>query len=131
MLELYNIGINELELQTMIETNSEITDLSDEEIKQLIHILKQINCSDKMIKNIIICNPFYLSRIDIDIMKLIHKLTSIGVTHLNILFDTNPDLLNRDDFEIDDFINKNKEKYSMEELVDRLESNPYIIGEEE
>ena len=131
MLELYNIGINELELKTMIETNSEIINLSDEEIKQLIHILKQINCSEKMIKNIIISNPFYLSRVDEDIMKLIHKLSSIGVINLNMLFDTNPDLLSKDAFEIDEFINKNKDKYSLEELIDQLESNPYIIGEEE
>lgn len=131
MLELYNIGINELELKTMIETNPEIIELSDEEIQQLIHILKQINCSNKMIKNIIISNPFYLSRIDEDIMKLIRKLTSIGVTNINFLFDMNPDLLSKDAFEIDEFINKNKDKYSLEELIDQLESNPYIIGEEE
>lgn len=130
MLELYNLGISELDLKNIIEMNPDITNISEEEIRKLIMILKQINCNDKMVRNIIISNPFYLSRIDTDIINLINKLASLGLSTLNLLFDTNPYLLNKDTFEIEEFLKKKQKEYSIEEIVDMIDSNPYIIEED-
>lgn len=130
MVELYNLNLNEVDIKNIIETNPDIKDVSKGEILKRIYILKQINCNDKIIKNIIISNPFYLNKSEEDIIKLIHKLTSIGLKNLDLLFDSNPDLLNKDAFEIDDFIMKKRKEYSLAEIVDMIDSNPYIIDEE-
>ena len=129
MLELNNLGLNEIDLKDIIETNPEVTELSDDEIKNQIEILKQINCNNDTIKNIIVTNPFYLTRLDDDILKLINKLTSLGINNLNLLFNSNPHLLNKDAFEIDDFIKEQQTKYTFEEIVDMIDDNPYIIDE--
>ena len=129
MLELYKIGITDLDLKDILETNPKITDISDEDIHKLINILKQINCNNQTIKNIIISNPFYLTRLDTDIINLINKLTTLGLNTLNLLFDSNPYLLNKDDFEIEDFVNDQLEKYTLEEIIDIIDNNPFIIDE--
>ena len=95
-----------------------------------IKILKYIDCLDRHIQNILICNPFYLYRSIDDVVKLIKKLLEIGMTNINLLFDSNPFLLNKDAYEIDDYINKkiNNGK-TLEDIVDEIDSNPYIIDE--
>lgn len=129
MLELYNIGLNEADINNIIKINPDIKEVSSEKIQQLLNILKQINCSQQIIKNIIISNPYYLTRIDTNIIKLINKLKELGLSTLNLLFDTNPSLLNKDAFEIDDFIAKECKEYTLEEIADMIDSNPFIIDE--
>ena len=127
MLELFKLGISETKIKEILEINPDLTQLSDEDILQNINILKQIECTESVIKNIIISNPFYLTRNHNDILNLIKKLICIGVKNLNLFFDSNPYFLNKDDFEIDDFIEEQYNKYTKEEIIDMLESNPYII----
>ena len=129
MLELFNLGISEIEIKEILETNPDLKELSDEDIIQNIFILKQIGCTDSIIKHIIISNPFYLSRSNTDIINLIKKLISIGLKNLQIFFDSNPYFLNKDDFEINDFIKEYSKKYTQEKIIDILESNPFIIEE--
>ena len=129
MLELYNLGISEKDIKYILETNPEIEEISRKEIINLINILKQINCSSPIIKNIIITNPFYLTRVDTDIIELINKLEQLGLSNLNYLFDANPYLLNKDVFEIDKFIKEQTKKYSPKDIIDMIESNPYIIDD--
>lgn len=130
MLELYNLGIEEKDLLEMIKICSEIKELDDEEIISKINILKTINCSDKQIRNILISNPSYLDRLDDDILKLIKKLLNLGFENLDLLFDSNPHVLNKDDFEIGEYIRENQEKgKSLEDIIDDLDSNPYIFDE--
>ena len=80
-----------------------------------------------MIKNILISNPNYLSRTKEDVVNLINELLSLGINDLNILFDTNPYLLDLDDFDIEDY--KLEHNYSNEELVNLLEGDPFIFSE--
>lgn len=130
MLELYKLGIKESEIRNILAINPSIQNLSESEILKLIMLLKQINANDRIIRNIIISNPFYLNRTDTDIIKLIKTLTHIGLSNLDILFDTNPYLLNKDDFEIEEFINNKIQSYSKEEIMDMIDNNPYIFDEE-
>lgn len=129
MLELYNLNITEEELEDILDTNPNIKEASKEEITNLINILKQINLSNDNIKNIIMTNPFYLTSIDTDIINLINKLKEIGITNLNYLFDSNPYLLTKESYEIDEFITKMSKTYQKEDIIDMLENNPYLIIE--
>ena len=101
---LFNLGFNENEIKGMVSINSEILDLSIEQIKGLVDILENIGCKDYHIKNIITANPYYLSRSTTDINNLINKLLSLGITRLETTFDSNPWLLNKDAYEIDEYI---------------------------
>ena len=53
MEELYNLGISDTTLKGMIEINSEILEMSNNEINEKKDILKRINCTDREILNII------------------------------------------------------------------------------
>lgn len=129
MLEFYNLGIEEKDLLEMIKTCNEIKELEDEEIISKINLLKDLDCTNKQIRNILITNPFYLDRIETDILKLIKTLLELGFKDLNILFDSNPYILNKDSFEIEDYIEEKKSEQSLEEIIDDLDSNPYLFDE--
>ncbi len=122
--------LNVDDIYNVIDTNNDIKSLSDNDILLNINKLKNVGCNDNEIRNIIITNPFYLSRFDSDIDRLINKLYSIGLKSLNYVFDSYPFILNKDSYEIDDFIiNKLEEGLSMEDVCDLLDSSPYVIDE--
>lgn len=126
LMEMFN---NE-QLKEICDTNSEIINLSDNDIESIINTLKSIGCSYDNIKNIILNNPFVLSRYDKDIVRLINKLNVMGVNNISNVFDTYPYILNKDSYEIDDFINiKLEEGLNMDEIVDIIDSFPYMIDE--
>ena len=130
MVELYNMGISETTLKNMLEVNPEISELTKQEIIEKEEILKGINCSHEQILNIICSNPTFLSKTNEEINKLLSYLLEEGFTYLNILFDSNPYILNLEPFEIkkyiDDRVNNGEEK---EEIIDDLDSNPYLFQE--
>lgn len=127
---LIEFGITSQELDEMFETNPMLEYLNEEEINNNVLFLKSLKCEDLHIRNIIICNPFYLNRSISDLQKLVSKLINIGLTDLNLLFDTNPFLLNKDAFEIDEFV-KEKQKLgiNLESIACLIDSNPYVIDE--
>lgn len=130
MEELFSLGISEDDIKNMLEQNSNIFNMSGDMIKEKIDILRYINCNERHIKNIIISNPEYLERDSSDILKLIKYLNDMGFTLLNLLFESNPYFLNYDVFEIRNYINKRKDDgIELEDIVDEVESNPYIIDE--
>lgn len=130
MEELYRIGISEVTIKSMIELEPSICEISVQEIKEKEIILEKINCNENQIINIISSNPMYLDRMNDDVLKLINKLKSYGFSMLNILFDSNPYILNLDAFEIENYINSrlnNNEK--LEDIVDDLDANPLLFNE--
>ena len=127
---LFELGIDNNDIKNMLELCPEIVNMSDNEIKEKIDMLGYIGCSMRHIKNIIVCNPNYFDRINDNIFKLIDYLKKIGVSNINLLFDSNPYLLNKDVFEIEEYINNRREMgMSFEEILDEFECNPYIIDE--
>lgn len=127
---LFELGISDTDIKNMLELCPEIKDMSDDDVKKKIDILSFIGCNIRHIKNILISNPNYLDRIDNDILNLINYLKEIGVSNIYLLFDSNPYLLNKDKFEIEEYINSKIELgLSMDDVVDEFESNPYIIDE--
>ena len=130
MQELYNLEIDDDTLLTMLEMNPEIKELTSNEVLNKINLLKIINCSNRQITNIISSNSIYLSRMDDDIKKLISYLLSVGFKSLNILFDSNPYILNLDEFEVKNYINKRVVSgESLSDIVDDLDTNPYLFLE--
>ena len=130
MEELYNLGISDITLKCMVEMNPEILEMSKNEINEKQNILKRINCTNREILNIISSNALMLSRTNSGLTNLINYLEEIGFDNLNILFDSNPYILNLEPFEIENYINSKKEEgMSLEDIVDTLDSEPYLFNE--
>lgn len=128
MVELYNLGISDATIKIMIEINPEIAKLTNQEIIKIEEMLKDINCSKTQIVNIISSNPLFLSRTNGEIIKLLSFLKEIGFTSLNILLDSNPYILNLEQFEIKNYINNRVSKgENITEIIDDLDSNPYLF----
>ena len=130
MNRLFELGITENDIKFMLDSGFEIFDMSEEEIGNKIDILKYIGCDLKQIKHIIVSNPEYLGRSNKDILKLIEYLRNIGIKDVNLLVESNPYFLNLDDFEIKDYVsNRISMGIDMDDIVNEIENNPYIIGE--
>lgn len=127
---LKKIGISEKTINQMEEICPNIKDLTNEEILSKIEILKNINCDDIQIRNIISSNAMYLDKSNTDINKLINELRKLGFDNLDLLFDGNPNILNLDDFEVRKYI-KDRERNGelLEDIVDDMSSNLFIFEE--
>lgn len=121
MKTLYNL-LGE-DFKNVLDANPFIEKLDDLEIENNINFLKEVDCSYEQMKNIIIFNPWLFNRSYDELNKLKNKLISIGITNLNITFDTQPLLLNKEIFEIDDFINEQiKKGLEINEIADIIDS---------
>ena len=130
MEELINLGLSDITLKTMQEINPEILEISEKEIIIKEEILKKINCSENQIINIIGSNPQMLSRTNGELINLISYLINLGFKSLNILFDSNPYILNLDPFEIKRYIEERSSKgEQLEQIIDELDSNPILFNE--
>lgn len=130
MIELYNIGISENTIKTMLEVEPAIKELSKKEIKEKIIFLEEINCSKNQITSIISSNPNYLNRTNEEIIKLIETLLRYGFKTLNILIDSNPYILSLEPFEITNYIDNRKNNgESLDNIIEDLDSNPYLFNE--
>lgn len=127
---LKKIGISEKTINQMEEICPNIKDLTKEEVLNKIKILKNINCDDIQIKNIISSNAMYLDKSNTDINKLINELRKLGFNNLDLLFDGNPNILNLDDFEVRKYIeDREKNGELLEDIVDDMSSNLFIFEE--
>lgn len=130
MEELLNLGISLTTLSSMYELNPEIKDISNDDVKEKIELLKLIRCSDNQIMNIISSNSLYLNKTKEEYLNLINYLTKLNFNTLNILFDSNPYILNLEPYEIENYINKKiNSGEKLEYIVDELDSNPYLFDE--
>lgn len=130
MEELFNLGISENTIRSMIELNPNIKEMSSEQIKEKEIILEKLNCSSNQIRNIISSNALYLDRTNDEVIKLINTLIKYNFKTLNILFDSNPFILNLEPFEIENYIqNRINNGEILEDIIDDLDSNPYLFNE--
>lgn len=107
---LTRYGFTFEELNYMLESNDDINKLNESEIYEKIDILGRVGCMSDHIKNIFICNPYYLTRNSKDINKLIDKLYEIGLNNLYIIFDSNPYILNYSNIDIENIVSLLKKK---------------------
>ena len=130
MEELYKLNIPDNELEYMLEVNPEIKELSVDEVKKHIDILKQINLKEDQIKEILISCPLYLSRNIEDVLDLFKKLLNYKITYLNYFIEADPFILLRDDYEIDEYVKTQSALgRDLNSIIDEFELNPYLIDE--
>ncbi len=120
---LIRYGFTIEEIKIMMDTNSLIDDINEKNINSIINILESVNCNKFEIKNILICNPFCITNNITDINNLINKLKNIGIGELNILFCTNPYILNISDKELEKLYNDKKKILNKEEIIDYINYN--------
>ena len=113
---LIRYGFSIEEIKYMMDTNQEIETVPDQNIYDLIDILGKVGCMSNHIKNIFLCNPFYLNRNPQDIEMLTKKLYNIGLENLYVVFDTNPFILNLNEYDIEKIIKK-KNGFSQKDII--------------
>ena len=127
MDSLIRFGFTIEEINILMDTNEDISLISDIEVNNIIKLLKDINCSNNTIKNIFICNPFIITTNINDIAKLIDKLKELGFKNINLLFDSNPYILNISDKLLEKLYNKKKDEgLKKEEIIDFISYNSII-----
>ena len=130
MDELYKFDISDNTIKSMIELVPEIREISEDEVIKKELLLKEVGCSDKEIRNIISSNPYYLVSVNDNIKELFDYLKKVGFSSLNILFDSNPYILNLEVFEISNYIDERNSKGELlSDIIDDLESSPYLFNE--
>ena len=124
---LIRYGFSIEEIKNIMDTNILMNNIEDKDIYTLIDILTNNGCINNQIRNIFICNPFYLSRNINDVNDLISKLKELGFTELNYLFDSNPYVLNLNASDIMSLYNDKKSTgMSDEEIRDYINYNVVI-----
>ena len=124
---LIRFGFTIEEIQNMMDSNEDILQVDDSEIEELIKLLKDIGCSLNSIKNILSCNPFYLTRGLNSIKKLLNKFYELGFSYLYILFDSNPYILNKSDTDLEELYNqKISDGLSKNEVLDFIQYNMFF-----
>ena len=127
MDSLIRFGFTIEEITILMDSNEDISYISDNDVKEIINLLKNNNCSSDTIKNIFICNPFSITNSINDTNKLIDKLKELGFNNINLLLDTNPYILNISDKFIEKLYNKKKEEgLSKDEIIDFISYNNVI-----
>lgn len=129
MKEIYNLGLCEDTIKCMLDIVPSIINISDSEVIEKEAILKMVGCSDTEISNIIGSDPEFLITPTESILKLITKLKSYGFTLLNILFDSNPYILNIDYKDLEKYIIERLKNEDLEDIIDDLDSNPILFND--
>lgn len=121
---LIRFGFTIEEINILMDTNEDISLVSDSDVNEVINLLKNNNCSIDTIKNIFICNPFTITNNINDTIKLIDKLKELGFKNINLLFDSNPYILNISDKTIEKLYNKKKDEgLNKDEIMDFISYN--------
>ena len=124
MDSLIRYGFTIEEIKILMDTNEDISSVSDNHVSDIIKLLERVNCDKEEIKNILICNPFCLSISIKSLNKLIDKLNELGFIYLNLLFSNNPYILNMSDKDLEKLYNKKKEDgLTKEEIIDFISYN--------
>ncbi len=93
-----------------------------------IEILRMLSLSEEQIKEILKENKHYIKRDKKDILDLLKSLSAIGIKDIADLIERNPFILNKDSFEIYNFIESEKKKgNNIKDILELIEIDPYCI----
>lgn len=130
MKEIYDLGLSISTIESMIDLNPDIKELSSNEFYIKKSILKELGCTDNQIRNIVGSNSLFLTRTNMEIIRLLELLINYGFKMLNILLDSNPYILNLEPFEIKKYVDSSLSKgLSLEDIIDELNNNPSIFND--
>jgi len=109
------------EIIYLINTNPDINDIESSDVEKFIEILKNYEIDENSICEIIYANPFCLNRLVEDIQHLIKKLQELKIDDIATVFESNPWFLDKDPFEIDEYIQEKIENgNTIESVLDEL-----------
>ena len=127
--KLIELGIRDIDIQNIQEF---IKEDSIYEFNKIIDLLTSIDCDEMIIRNIIVGNPYVMEKSYEEVFELINYLVTIGFKNINLLLDSYPLILNKDVLELEDYIASKMEKgLTMEDIIDKIESNPLILEEDD
>ena len=127
---LINLGISKNTIIGMLEMNPSIKELDKSYIENKIYVLKNIKCTNAQIIDIITSNSLFFNTSEEDNIKLFNYLHKLGFDNLNILFDSNPYILNLEIYEIENYVNNLLNKgIKLEDIVDELSSNTLLFND--
>ena len=118
----------DIEIEELIEQNPEIRLRKKEDIRQILKLLSDQKCNHRVLRYIIMTNPFVLTRDPHELEELIYKLKEYQVIHLDKVFEGDPYITSKNTFDVDSFFFvKQKEGYSNQDIIKILEEQPYQI----
>ncbi len=121
-MDILSSYLNDQEVIDVLEMNPMIKDLDDEEIEEMIDILKKLKCSSNTISEVIYANPFYLTNIPSSIVDIAKALIAIGINDFDELLQGNPWILDRDPDEIKEFLlDERKKGTAIEDILEKIE----------
>lgn len=113
------------EVIELLNMNPDIETLEKETANFFFETLKGLGYGEEKIKNIVLANPFSITKDSDDLKNLIESLKSLDRDYLHYIFYDNPWLLNKDAFEVEAFL---KEKqaigWDIEDIVEYIFMNP-------
>ncbi len=116
------------EINKLVEENDWIRKLNKDDLRQVIRLLANERCNNKLLRNIIQTNPEVLGKNPDELEELILKFKEYNIIHLDKVFDTYPYILNKKAYMLDTyFFIKEKEGLTEEEISKMLEEEPYKI----
>ena len=93
-----------------------------------IEILRMLSFNEEQIKEILKENKHYIKRDKKDVIELLKSLSTIGIKDIKDLLERNPFILNKDSFEIYNFVENEKKKgKTIKDILELIEIDPYCI----
>ncbi len=110
------------ELLEILEENQDIKSLSKEDIEEKIKYLQKLGCK---VNDLLLGNPFYLTRELRDVENLITTLNERNIGSIALLIEAYPNILNKDSYEIIEYFKKKEQEgLTEDEIVNKIEENP-------
>jgi len=118
----------EEEIKRLVLENDWLKIISKEQVRDIIRVLANEKCNNKVLRNIIFNYPEVLRKDVDELNELIYILKGYEIIHLEKLFDLYPLFLKKKGYEVDNFFFiKQKEGLNNIEIKKLLEEKPYLI----
>lgn len=104
-LLMLSIGLNDEEKKEIFTKDDSFLEYNEIYGLKNIELLRGIGCSNRSIKEIVVSNPWFLNNLPDDTKELVKYLHDfLKVRDFNDLFHSNPLLLSKEKFEIEEFV---------------------------
>lgn len=116
----------EIEIEVILKQNPDIRFAKKEDIRRILKLLSDQKCNHRVMRHILLTNPFVLTRDPNELEELIFKFKEYHVFRLDLVFDGDPYIISKNAFEVDSFFfMKQKEGLSDQDIITLLEKEPY------
>ena len=121
---------HEKEIEKLLEEEPNLKYMDKKDARNIIKILTENKCSNRVLRSLILRNPSFLLRKYSEIKELIDIILEYGIENIDMMFYIYPNILNKSAYEIDNFfIKKHQQGLSNDLICDILEVEPFQIDE--